>query len=183
MPLENLFTICLAMIENEQDQHKFEILYHQYRKLLYHVARTRLQDEQLIEEAVCTAFVRVAQNMSMIHEPISEKTMHLLMVIVRRVAIDLGKKQQRDNSYILHLEEAKHLSVEIQTEESDQIASALSRLPHPYKDILLLKFAYGYSNREIACFLDFTVSKVEKLISRGRKRLKIILEQEERGCT
>ena len=48
--------LCLALIEDVAEQQKFEHMYWQYRKLMFHCAKKRLQDDQLAEDAVSMAF-------------------------------------------------------------------------------------------------------------------------------
>ncbi len=48
--------LCLALIEDVAEQQKFEQMYWQYRKLMFHCAKKRLQDDQLAEDAVSMAF-------------------------------------------------------------------------------------------------------------------------------
>lgn len=165
------------MIDNQEDIHKFEILYKKYVKLLYHVAKNTLKNEQLVEDAVCATFIRIAKNMHMIQEPISDKTMHLLLVIEKRIMLDISRKKYGKNVAKISLEEVSNLSVEIDMDENSNIIKALSNLPYPYKDVLVLKYAYGYNNKEIACFLDLSFSNVEKISARGKKKLKEKLQQ------
>ena len=179
--MKNILTICLAMIDNEEDQNKFEIVYHQYRKLLYHVAKGKLSDEDYIDEAVCTAFLRIAKNMNMIHEPTSDETMHLLLIIIRRIIIDIIRRQNKKKIPIVtwdKLDDTEYPSFEMQIDESNCIANSIAKLSTPYRDVLVLKYAYGYSNGEVARFLNLTVANVEKITSRGKKKLKEVLEKE-----
>lgn len=177
--MRELLEICLALIGNAEEQNKFEILYDKYQKLLYYAARKGTQDEELVEEAVCAVFLRVAQNMHMIREAVSQQTMHLLLIMLRNILIDLKRKQKRKHIPTIGLEEAANFSVDVAIEEGDSIAKALGRLPDPYRDVLLLKYAYGYGNSEVARILDLTVANVEKLSSRGKKKLKVLLQEEE----
>ena len=68
------------------------------------------------------------------------------------------------------------MATEPYTEQDSRVADAILQLPHPYQEVFLLKYAQGYQNKEIAVLLDFTVAKVEKLLSRGKKQLKELLE-------
>ena len=45
------------------------------------------------------------------------------------------------------------------------------------QQIILLRYADGYTNRDIAAMLDFSVAKVDKIISRARKQLALLLEE------
>ena len=164
MGLREVLEICLVLIGSAEDQDKFETLYEKYKKLLYHAARKQLRDEE------------------MIHESVSQETMHLLLIMTRRVAIDIRRRQERKHIPTIGMEDienAAYLSVEMGVDEGSSIASALGKLPSQYRDVLLLKFAYGYSNSEVARLLDLTVANVEKISSRSKKKLKAILKEEE----
>ena len=56
---------------------------------------------------------------------------------------------------------------------SGQLAEAIEKLPELQRQIILLRYADGYTNRDIAAMLDFTVAKVDKIISRARKQQQI----------
>ena len=58
----------LAMIDGEEEQHKFEQLYHTYEGLLLYRAKQLLSDFQLAEEAASTTFVYIAKNMNMVEQ-------------------------------------------------------------------------------------------------------------------
>ena len=108
MGLREVLEICLALIGSAEDQDKFETLYEKYKKLLYHAARKQLRDEEMVEEAVCTVFLRVARNMCMIHESVSQETMHLLLIMTRRVAIDIRRRQERKHIPTIGMEDIEN---------------------------------------------------------------------------
>lgn len=55
---------------------------------------------------------------------------------------------------------------------------ALEKLPPKERSALLLFYIGGYSVREIAGIMDATEDAVKKRLSRGRKKLKTLLEDE-----
>ena len=55
-------------------------------------------------------------------------------------------------------------------EENGTVASAIARLPKTYREVLLLRYAYGYSTHEIAAPLSFSHAKVSKCITRGKEK-------------
>ena len=54
--------IYLQMIDAPEDKHKFEILYTEYRGLMFYIANQILNNKQDAEDAVHTAFVSIAEN-------------------------------------------------------------------------------------------------------------------------
>ena len=86
--------IYLQMIETEDDRSKFIEIYESYRALMYYVARKRLTNNHDAEDAVHSAFVKIAVNIKKI-EPVSPKTKRLVVIIVEHVVTDMLRKQSR----------------------------------------------------------------------------------------
>ena len=57
--------IYLQTIETDKDKSKFEQIYDAYRGLMFHVAFKILEQEQDAEDAVHHAFVKIAENLSL----------------------------------------------------------------------------------------------------------------------
>ncbi|MBR5318743.1 MAG: sigma-70 family RNA polymerase sigma factor [Peptococcaceae bacterium] len=172
-----LLSICLSFIDNEAEHHKFEKLYWKYKNLLYYCAGKRLDDEKLVEDAVSNAFLYVAQNMQMIGDVESTRTRNLLAMIADRAAINLYKKQQREYSRTVSVEEVTDMAQKSNMELAYQTKEAMKQLPEEYQQVMILRYAEGYTNREIALILDYTVAKVDKMMSRARKQLAGLLEE------
>ena len=172
-----LLTLCLSLIDNETEQHKFEKLYWKYKNLLYHCVRKRLNDEHLVEDAVSNAFLYVAQNMQMVEDVESSRTRNLLVLIADRAAVNLYKKQQREYSRTVSVEEVTDMAQKSNMELAYQTKEAMKQLPEEYQQVMILRYAEGYTNREIALILDYTVAKVDKMMSRARKQLADLLEE------
>lgn len=168
----------LAMIDDEADQKKFKELYLEYSDLMLYRARNIL-DHHLAEDAVNTAFLRIAQNIEKVEKAVSPRTKALVMRIVENIAIDMYRKRKREQGNDTDLSEVENMSIsqEEQPWTDNLLAQAILLLPPDYQQVILLKYSQGYNNREIAELLGYTVSKVEKLISRGKKRLGELLEE------
>lgn len=64
------------------------------------------------------------------------------------------------------------------TAESE-LVSLIKKLPGEYAAVIHLFYYEGYSAKEIASILDISVTAVTSRLSRGRRRLKQILTEEE----
>ena len=69
----------------------------------------------------------------------------------------------------------------IKVEDSKEMANYLNELHKSYADIIMLKFYYELSIKEIAKILNITENNVSVRINRALKALKYILE--ERGVS
>ncbi len=159
----------LSLIEQDDDKEKFEQLYQNYLKLALYRAREFLPNEQLAEDAVSIAFLKIAQNIHKIDEVISPQTKALIMRVVERSAINLYKTENRHQSRKTILEEAEE--IEAEPVQDHYLADLILELPEQYRSVILLKYAENYKSKEIAELLGYTVSKVDQLASRGKKLL------------
>lgn len=66
--------IYLQMLETPEEKSLFEQIYLEYRGLMYHVAYEILHNEQDAEDAVHQAFVKIAENIKKIDDPVCPKT-------------------------------------------------------------------------------------------------------------
>lgn len=167
--------IYLQMIESDLDKRKFEQIYLQYRGLMFYVANRILKNQQDAEDAVHQAFVRIAENIEKISEPVCPKTRALVVTIVERVSIDQYRRQKR-RPVIEFDEETAGLQVELPEEHG--LPSAIVRLSARYRQVILLKYDMGYSNIEIAQIMGLTPVNVEKLLQRAKAKLKDVLREE-----
>lgn len=64
-----------------------------------------------------------------------------------------------------------------QAEERQRLHEALSALPENQRSAILLRHQQGLSNPETAAVLGTSVRAVESLLSRGRRRLRALMDQ------
>ena len=174
-----LLALCLSMINNPKEEVKFEQLYWEYKDLLQYCAMAKVHDTHRAEDAVSTAFMHVAKNMHMVEEAVSPRTKRLLITIVERTAINMYKKHQKEYNRTINIEDVNPELLYGYQEEETALAQAILKLPLNYRQVIILKYAQGYSTEEIAAILDYSLDKTRKLISRGKKKLEKLLEEEQ----
>ena len=139
--------IYLMMIDSPEDQSKFEKVYLTYKGLMYHTAYKVLNNEEDAEDAVHNAFVKIAENISKIGEPVCPKTKVYVVTIVENKAIDLYRANQR-RSKVIYLDEISGISIE--EGKVHGLAACMAKLSPRYRQVILLKYHQGFSCREIA---------------------------------
>ena len=172
--------IYLILIESDAEKSKFEIIYCEYRDLMFHVADKILNNQQDSEDAVHQAFIKIIEVLEKIDEPKCPKTRAFVVTIVERKAIDLYRKKKR--SIIIELDE-EHYNVPTPSDlESvcgiSDLAKAIAMLPTRFRELLLLKYDSGFSEREIAQIMSMTESNVKKTIQRAKAKLETILKEQ-----
>ena len=58
------------------------------------------------------------------------------------------------------------------------LAACMARLPVRYRQVLLLKYSYGFSNKELAKLLGVTEANAIKLGQRAKEKFQEICEEE-----
>lgn len=98
--------IYLAAISSDEDKSKFELIYRQYRNLMYYAANQILHNSSDAEDVVHQAFLKIVEILDTISEIKSHKTRSLIVTITERKAIDLYRSKSRtavlplDETYI-----------------------------------------------------------------------------------
>lgn len=145
---DRVFRTCLAYVQNKQDA----------------------------EDLTQNVFVKVFDKL---HQHKGEAKISTWLI---RIAINLSLNYLRDNKKRL-----QHLdvdSIEIKEEETSPVASkevklavryAIYRLPEKQRKVFILSFYLNMSYQEIKEVTGFSISSIESLLFRARKRLKSML--------
>ena len=158
--------IYLQMLDTDQEKLCFTDLYTRYRGLMLSVARRFLSEPQDAEDAVHQAFLSILKNFDKISHTDCPETRAFAVIIVERKALDILRAKRK----ILPLEEMEQ-GVEIPLPGDGGLADAMATLPVRYRQVLLLRFVYGYTTREVAKEFGMTQSAVQKLVWRAKEML------------
>lgn len=136
-----------------------------------------------IQECVSDVFMEFYQQISKVNlEKGSIKA--YLAIIAKRKGIDLYRKLIRVISHSEDIEEDSERYVDLRTnieqdmirkEEKKSILQAMDSLGEPDREIFIRKYYMGQKTKEIAEALNLLDNTVDKKISRGLKKLRILL--------
>ena len=182
--------LFLATIKDENSKKKLEALYLKYKKDMFNVAYRILDDYQLAQDAVQTAFINIMDNLDKIENIYCNKTRAFVIIIVRNISINLYKKRKKHIEDIDDtLPDDKQMIDEmiIDADIFSKISSKIRELRPDYSDIISLniislKYFYHYSDVEIARLLNITPGNVRVRLHRAKQRL-IMLLSEDRELT
>lgn len=169
--------IYLQMIDTPEDRSKFELLYMEYRGLMFHVANKILHNEQDAEDTVHQAFLKVAENIEKIGDPKCPKTQGYIVTIAEHKAIDLYRRHQKRQVVMLDDDLPGVAAI---YEGENTLAACILKLPARYREVILLRYYQGYSVKEVAAILGLSFSAASKLDQRAKNRLRELYEKEDR---
>lgn len=171
------FYLSLASLPEEKS--KIEEIYYNYRKLIYHIAYSKLQKQEWAEDALHDVMLAVISNIVKLQQMNENDIKSFLYVVTRNVAVDLLRKEYRRN-----VEDVEELplvgGVDPQQDLGVQaLTQWIAQLKPIYRDVLELTVYYGFSAKECASLLKISSATVRKRLERARALLKDQMEGEE----
>jgi len=168
-----LLALYLSLIETNEDRDKIEKIYHRYKKLMKYIAMQILGREELAEDAVHDAMVRLIENLSSIKEEGSKEEKAFVAIVTENVARDLWRKERyrrsEDITDYLHVIPSRGSVVE--KVYVNELLERICALPETLRAPLEMSIYLGLSSKEIARTLNITEEAVRKRIQRGREYL------------
>lgn len=156
---------------------RFEQLVDQYQKPVLYMCYLYLCDKTLAEDAVQETFLKVYKRMDAFRGESSEKTW--IMKIAMNTCYDINHSSwfrffNRRVTPEMIPDEA------VQTDEYDEeLAIAVTKLPHKLREVILLHYYQGLKVNEIADVLAISQSSVSGRLKQGRDKLRNLLEGRE----
>lgn len=168
----------LNVIECNDDKNKFLLLYEKYKNLVLWIALKHLSNNMVLaEECLQETFMYIAQHFSKISDVESLSTKKYVATIAEAFAIKIYHKENKfniiDGEYEL---ENFDIEFDLNTFEAIELKSAIHKLSEKERNILWLKYVYGYKSKEIAGIYDISDALVRKTIQLAKKHLKEIMK-------
>lgn len=153
-----------------------EQLIHMYEIKLYKTARTILDCDDDINEAVQQTIILVYKNINQLK---NEKSFGAWMfkILVNKCK-DIWNQNSNRNNKILDLDENQDIP-SIEKEDYSFVNDALNKLTDEYKEVTILYYYDGFSVKEISKILNLPQGTIKSRLSRARKKLEKIIGKEE----
>jgi len=158
-----------------EDASKIAELYSMYEQKMFYEARGILNDDQLAEDAVQEAFLKLIRHRDRLSTLRPQQISSYVWQTLRSTAIDIYRKNKRERERICDIEEAEKIIGENDS-LNDGVICLIDDLPPKYKAIAVCRLKHGLSVKETASVLKLTESCVRKRYERARKLLAEILE-------
>ena len=173
----------LLLIETEEDRISFEDMYKgTYLKLLY-VAKSILLNRLDAEEVVHDVYVKIADNFSLYRGRSLYEMTGLGIIMTRNMCLNRIRSRRRHRESSLELYEYIYgdddtiLDDIVREETLDELKCAIRQLKQKDKDILVLRYFYKFSYRQIGRAFNIREKTVEVRLRRIKIRLRKIMEE------
>lgn len=178
--------IFCDMIDNPQDQEKFELIYHTYQSSLYHLAYSITKNPCDAEDVIQTSMIKLIHVLYKIpgDEIMSPACKALLITIVRNTSLDLLRRRKHMPVPVESFVDSRSASTEdiyIRTEELRTVIRYIGELQEKYRDVLRLRVFYQLTAKETAEIMCINEANVNTLLGRARKQLGKMYEEYKNG--
>lgn len=171
--------IVNRLIKQSQDGSKqaFNKLINYYEQDLYKIAKSRLDIEEDIYDAIQETILTVYQSLNSLYKTSSFKSWIIKILINKCNDIYRKRENSQDISYDYY-DCDKYISTNIQAESNLEFDNLLKSLSNEEKYIVLLYYVEGYKTKEIADILEINHATIRSKLSRAKLKLKNILEED-----
>ena len=166
--------VYMALLETEEDRERFDKLYRQHREQLFRIALSVMKDICSAEDVVSEVFMIIAKNFSALRKKTDRELFGYIAIITRNRAIDIYRRQKSEAETVTFDEaySQTELMQNAPTGETDEALKLILRLSEEHRDILILKYYYGFSMHEVADMLKLPYDTVKSRMKRAKKLLK-----------
>lgn len=163
----------LDLIDNHNDGERFALLYNKYKGLMAHIAYKRLDSQQDVEDVLQDAFFYIAKNFNKIGDINSAQTKCFVGVIAEGFAISKFRKN-KNNLNTVCIDEVADTAVVSSFDDSSiaDLKMVIDTLSDEHKNLLYLKYVFGYKSREIAEIYGISAAAVRKKIQFAKAEVK-----------
>lgn len=166
--------IYIQTADESETQSLLKQIYLDYRDKMMAAAYAILQDRFDAEDAVHQAFVYIAENLDKFSHGDDRRTVSYIVKLTESRAIDILRRKQRK---LVALEEIQ-LGKAQQYPGLSELAYTMSQLPVRYRNVLILRYAYGYEFKEIAECMNLSEVNARRMVSRAKEKLESICRKE-----
>jgi RNA polymerase sigma-70 factor (ECF subfamily) len=159
------------------NQQVFDTLYHRYVKTVYNRVRY-VTPEMDVEDVTQEVFIAMLRSLQSFRGEAKFSTW-LRTLTNNKVAEYYRKRSRKKEDMQVDLEYAERSgdhSNDNSLEDRVTVRHALSKLPRPYREVILLRFAEEMSFNEIADYLNKNLEATKSLHRRAISALKEILD-------
>lgn len=171
------------VIENEEIRCKLEEVYRLYRERLFLIAKDILHDDYEAEDVVQNAIIKMAECIDEDCDPKSNDVQGLVIVIVRRLSINIYNKRKKwemvdleENEAAISYDESTDPELQLlHIDQKEWVSRELEKIKGEYADILTLRHYYDYTFKKISSILSTSEDNARMRYMRAKKALSGIM--------
>jgi len=177
-----LLTLLLDDYSSPADKSRAGLLFMKYNKSVYYTAMSILKNHSSAEDVVQKTFMRILKNMHKIDDIDSARTKSFILKIARNEAL----REYHNNKKADVVSYEEYMTQEdynancnsndvwqsyIEIHDRNKLKEVLKILLEKYRTVIIYKYVYGYSYKDIANIVGITEGNVSVLLTRAKQKL------------
>ena len=153
----------------------FESLVRQFQDMVFTLAYVKVRDESLAEDIAQETFIETYLHLRSLRQPgafagwLRQIALHQCCRVHRRKSVEMVSL---DQAFDVPVQDANPVDRVLHTEARQVLRETIESLPEHQCTAIFLHYISGYSQIEIAAFLDVPVHTIRKRIQHAREQLK-----------
>jgi RNA polymerase sigma-70 factor (ECF subfamily) len=164
------------MILSDNEKSTLEALYTLYEKPMYHIAYAVLHNKNHAEDCVHMSFLNLIKLLHKIEPDLrSPRNKAFVCTVTKYAAYNLKKQITRQDILYTNLPDEKgYTETDIEAEALENInynalTKAMYEAGYEQANILMIKYAFGLKNKEIAMMMGISLANVKIRLYRAKK--------------
>ena len=171
--------LFLSTVESETERVALEELYEKYYKEMHRQAFSVLRDKDEAEDAVQNAFFGIWKRLDALRNMDQNRKEWYVICAARNAAIDIYRKRKERLQKEEPFDKSFPYAFSMDEYMSDNIVyEKIACFPDRERDVLMLKYIYGFRYKEMARLLGVSVEAIKKALVRARDRLEKTCREE-----
>lgn len=160
------------------DREKLDLIYNEYKKLIYYAAYEILKDSHKSEEILQETILKLIKYMDRLDLENKKKTASYIYSVARTLSLEYLRRDSNQYYEDMDMLGSTHSDMDTyEFENVNEIQELIEKLPPNYSEILILKYVHEMENIEISQLLEITETNVRKLIERAKSALRKLCEE------
>lgn len=168
--------------ESNEEKNLFDEIYKKYDDMFTKYALSLTKNKAEAEEVLQEAYYRIIKYFIHVERVDEELRVNFLMSIIKNVANDFFTKRNKEvgADYLEDISDTalQNTNIGLYDVESEYLRNIITELDKKYRDVITLRYTYGYTSAEIGKLLGISESNVNARLSRARSKIR---EKYERG--
>lgn len=185
-----LLTLTVLTVFDFKNGGFFREIYNEYKGKVYRGAFSILKNHHDAEEALQDVFFKVYKNIEIFRKLPREEIVPLIVIYTKNTAIDYLRKKKRNvhTSPLSYDDDGTRKEYDIadfafapdriviDRERAEQVGAYIDSLSEKQRHVILMRYKYGMSEKEIAKIMFMTETAVSSCINRAKKTLRERME-------
>ena len=173
----------LSLIETDEDQLTFMHIYEKYGKQMHRVTLGILRKPEAAEDALQDAFEGIATSIRRIPTTSESAIKAYVLTVARNAALAVQTEEQK-REFCINIEDIDLPSKEdtfqavSDSQNYKKLLELINQLPLQYREVMLLRYVMELKPKEIGMQLNRKTTTVQQQLTRGKRALSALYEQE-----